>query len=284
MKTLGYYNGEIAELEELRVPVLDRGLYFGDGIYDATYAANHVIYELDEHVERFFNSARLLGITLTKTREELKALLNGLIAKLDTTDILVYWQASRGTALRAHVYPDSPSNLTVMLRPGTLRNNFLPMKVITQEDLRFLLCHVKTLNLLPSVLAAEEAKRAGCEEAILHRGDRVTEGSHSNVHILQGGTFRTAPLDHLILPGVTRGHLVRLCDGLGIPVNQTPFTLTDLLAADEIIVTSAGNLCASVSHIDGKSVGGKDSATLGRIREAIITDFERATGATLPRK
>ena len=281
MKTLGYYNGEIAELEDLRVPILDRGCYFGDGIYDATYAANGVIFELDEHVDRFFNSARLMEIELTKTKDELKQLLRGLIQKLDTTDIFVYWQATRGTGQRNHVYPTGPSNLWVMLKQGNMRNNFAPMKVITLEDNRIFICHVKTLNLIPGVMANEHARAAGCEEAILHRDGRVTECAHSNVHILKDGVFRTAPTDNLILPGITRAHLLKVCARLGIPVDETPFRLDSLFTADELIISSAGTLCTPVSHIDGKPVGGKDPATLNKLRSAMIADFEAATGAVL---
>jgi D-alanine transaminase len=283
MKTLGYYNGEIAELEDLRVPILDRACYFGDGIYDATYAAKGVIYELDEHVDRFFNSARLMEIELTKTKEELKQLLQGLITKLDTTDIFVYWQATRGTGLRNHIYPAGPSNLWVMLKQGGMRNNFAPMKVIILEDKRFFLCHVKTLNLIPAVIANEHARLAGSEEAIFHRDGRVTECAHSNVHVLKDGVFHTAPTDNLVLPGITRAHLLKVCARLAIPVNETPFRLEDLFAADELIISSAGTLCAPVSHIDGNLVGGKDPATLNKLRSAMIADFESATGAVLPK-
>jgi D-alanine transaminase len=283
MKTLGYYNGEIAELEDLRVPILDRGCYFGDGIYDATYAVKGVIYELDEHVDRFFNSARLMEIELTKTKDEVKQLLQGLITKLDTTDIFVYWQATRGTGFRNHIYPKGPSNLWVMLQEGNMRNNFTPMKVITLEDNRFFICHVKTLNLIPSVMANEHARIAGCDEAILHRDGRVTECAHSNIHIIKDGVFRTAPADNLILPGITRAHLFKVCAGLGIPVDETPFHLKDLFTADELIISSAGTLCTPVSHIDGKPVGGKDSSTLNKLRSAMIADFEAATGAVLPK-
>jgi D-alanine transaminase len=171
-----------------------------------------------------------------------------------------------------------------MLKQGSMRNNFAPMKVIILEDNRFFICHVKTLNLIPAVMANEHARIAGCEEAIFHRDGRVTECAHSNVHIIKNGVFHTAPKDNLILPGITRAHLLKVCARLGIPTDETPFQLEDLFTADEIIISSAGTLCPPVSHIDGKPVGGKDPATLNKLRSAMIADFEAVTGAVLPKK
>jgi D-alanine transaminase len=171
-----------------------------------------------------------------------------------------------------------------MIRTMELKNNFDFFKVITLDDTRFLHCNIKTLNLIPSVLANEKAKRAGCDEAIFHRDGRVTECAHSNVHIIQNGIFRTCPTDNLILPGIARGHLSKLAQSAGIPVDMSPFTLKDVFEADEVIITSSGALCVPVSHIDGKPVGGKAPDILNKLRLAAIEEFEAETGAKLPRK
>jgi D-alanine transaminase len=284
MKTLGYYNGKTGEIDEMMVPMGDRACYFGDGVYDATYSINDVIFAIDDHIDRFYNSAGLLEIKITMGKAELKTLLRDLVKKVDCkSGVIVYWQVSRGTAPRAHVFPDAPSNLWVMIREMPLCNNFAPFKVITLEDTRFLHCNIKTLNLIPSVIANEKAKRAGCDEAIFHRSGRVTECAHSNVHIFQNGMFRTCPTDNLILPGIARGHLAKLAQGLGIPVDMSPFTLKDLFDADEVIISSSGALCVPVSHIDGKPVGGKAPELLNKLRLAVIEEFEAETGAKLPR-
>jgi D-alanine transaminase len=285
MKTLGYYNGKIGEIDEIMVPMNDRACYFGDGVYDATYSVNEVVFAIDDHIDRFFNGAGLLEIKLTMTKPALKTLLQDLVKKVDKKDgVMVYWQVSRGTAPRAHVFPDVPSNLWVMIFAMDLRNNFDPFKAITLEDTRFLHCNIKTLNLIPSVLANEKAKRSGCDEAIFHRDGRVTECAHSNVHIIQNGIFRTCPTDNLILPGIARGHLAKLAQGLGIPVDMSPFTLTELFGADEVIISSSGALCTPVSHIDGKPAGGKAPELLNKLRLAAIGEFEAETGAKLPGK
>jgi D-alanine transaminase len=284
MKTLGYYNGTIGELDAMTVPMTDRACCFGDGVYDAAYSVNNVIFALGDHVDRFFNSAGLLEIKLTVTKAELTALLQDLVKKVDKKDgVIVYWQTSRGTATRAHVFPDAPSNLWVMIYEMELRNTFEPLKLITLEDTRFLHCNIKTLNLIPSVIASEKAKRASCDEAVFHRDGRVTECAHSNVHLIQNGIFRTSPTDNLILPGIARGHLARLARELDIPVDYAPFTLKDLFAADEVIVSSAGSLCVPVSHIDGRPVGGKALRLLNALRDAAIAEFEAETGVRLPR-
>lgn len=284
MKTLGYYNGTICEIDEVMVPMSDRACYFGDGVYDASYSVNGVIFALDDHIDRFFNSAGLLEIALTITKADLKTLLQDLVRKVDCkSGVMVYWQASRGTAPRSHAFPDAPSNLWVMIYEQALRNNFDPFKVITLEDTRFLHCNIKTLNLIPSVMASEKAKRAGCNEVIFHRSGRVTECAHSNVHIIYNGIFRTLPTDNLILPGIARGHLAKHARDLGIPVDTSPWTLAELFAADEVIISASGTLCAPVSHIDGKPAGGRAPDLLDKLRLAAIEEFETVTGAKLPR-
>jgi D-alanine transaminase len=127
------------------------------------------------------------------------------------------------------------------------------------------------------VLASEKAKQAGCDEAVFHRGDRVTECAHSNVHIIKDGVFITPPADNLILPGIARAHLIAQCKKLAIPVEERPFTTAELMNAGEVIVSSSSTFCASVSHIDGKSVGGKAEDVLRKLRRALLAEFRKAT-------
>ncbi|MDR2536956.1 MAG: aminotransferase class IV [Treponema sp.] len=279
METLGYYNGEIATIDELRIPMNDRVCWFGDGVYDATLAENHAVFALHEHIDRFFNSAALIEIPLSFTKPWLAELLRNLVRKLDSPTQFVYWQVTRGTTDRAHTFPDTgtPANLWIMLRPFVLPDLTKKVKLITVEDIRFLLCNVKTLNLLPNVLASEQAKRAGCYEAVFHRGERVTECSHSNVHILKNGVFRTAPTDNLILPGIARAHLIAHCLKLGIAVSEKPFTVAELMSADEVIVSSSSRFCVSASHIDGQEVGGKAPELLTKLRESLLNEFHEAS-------
>ncbi|MCR5559439.1 aminotransferase class IV [Schwartzia sp. (in: firmicutes)] len=278
MKNLGYYNGKIGELESMSIPMNDRVHWFGDGVYDAGPSRNYNIFALDEHVDRFFNSAALMDIVMPVTKDELKELLQKLVLMVDTGDLFVYYQVTRGTGIRNHAFTEGPGNLWVMLVPAKISDGTNPIQVITEEDKRFLYCHVKTLNLLPSVLAAEHAKKAGCQETIFYRhGGRVTECAHSNCHILKDGKLFTAPTDNLILPGIARAHLIRKCKELGIAVSETPYYLKDLMEADEVLVTSSSNFCLRVETVDGKPVGGKAPELYEKIRKAVLDEFLEAT-------
>ena len=279
LKTLGYYNGKYGELSEMSVPMNDRVCWFGDGVYDAGPARNYKIFALEEHIDRFFNSARLLNIQIPMSKKELRALLYDLVLKMDTGNLFVYYQVTRGTGIRNHDFTNGPGNLWVMLKPAEIADGRTPIKLITTEDTRFFHCNIKTLNLIPSVMAAQKAKEAGCQEAVFYRpGGRVTECAHSNVHILSDGTLYTAPTDNLILPGIARAHLIQKCKVLGIPVKETPYTLKELFEADEIIVTSSSNLCLRACELDGKPVGGKSPLLIEKIRSSLLNEFYEETG------
>lgn len=278
MKNLGYYNGKFGEIEEMSIPMNDRVCFFGDGVYDATYSRNYKIFTLDEHIDRFYNSASLLGMNITETKEELKAILNEMVSKMDTGENFVYWQVTRGTAIRNHVFPENAkTNLWITISHKDIVDTYKKVKLITMEDTRFFHCNIKTLNLIPSVIASEKAKQADCDETIFHRGERVTECAHSNVHIIKDGVFRTAPTDNLILPGIARAHLIKACKKLSIPVSEEPYTLTELMNADEIIISSAGSLCLAAEEIDGKRVGGKAPEILKRLQDEVLREFMEET-------
>ncbi|MDR0629675.1 MAG: aminotransferase class IV [Treponema sp.] len=278
METLGYYNGEIGLLEEVRIPMNDRACWFGDGVYDVAISVDHRIFALEEHLDRFFTNAALLYMVPTITKPQLAELLHTLVHKVDNPSQFVYWQMTRGTALRSHAFPEAAApNLWVMIKPFILPDIYQKIQLITVEDTRFLHCNIKTLNLLPNVLASEKAKQAGCTEAVFYRGNRVTEGSHTNVHILKEGILHTAPRDNLILPGISRAHIITHCGKLNIPVLEKPFTREELFEADEIMISSASTFCMSASHIDGRQVGGKAPELLRTLQEALLDEFHRFT-------
>lgn len=278
MKTLGYYNGKYDEIDRMSIPMNDRVCWFGDGVYDAGPCRNYKIFAIEEHIERFFNSAGLLDIIMPVTKKELKDLLQEMVRKMDCGNLFVYYQVTRGTGMRNHAYTTEPGNLWITLRESSISDGKVPIKLITAEDTRFLHCNIKTLNLIPSCMAAEKAKKAGCDETVFYRsGGRVTECAHSNVHILKDGKLITAPTDNLILPGIARAHLIRICKKLNIPVSETPYYLEDLCKADEIIVTSSSNLCLCAKEIDGKAVGGKATEMIEMIRSNLMKEFMDAT-------
>jgi D-alanine transaminase len=279
MKEVGYYNGTIGPLAEMTVPIFDRALYFGDGIYEATCVANGVVFALDDHLDRMYNSLRLMEIPFKMTRDEIKAELHKVIAAAEPAPCqFLYWQITRGNAMRNHVFPkDVEPSLLIYVKPHNMKDLSIPYKLISMEDIRFKLCNIKTLNLIPSVLANQRAAEAGCDEAVLHRGSRVTECAHSNISILKNGVLYTAPADEYILAGIGRAHLMRKCLSFGIPVKEETFTASEMMEADEIIVTSAGSLCIAAGTIDGKPVGGKAPELVRRLQDSLMDDYFRAT-------
>ena len=279
MQTLGYYNGRVDELDRMQVPMLDRACYFGDGVYDVTFTRNHNIFELDEHIDRLFQSAALLRIAPPLEHAELAKLVRELVACVDDGEQWVYMQFSRGTDFRTHMFPDGvhKTNLWVMLRPMKIRDLRIPFRCITYPDTRFSHCNAKSLNLIPNVLASEAAHEANVDECILIRDGVITECAHSNLSILQNGILLTHPADCHIYAGTARAHLLRECRTHGIAVEEREYTLSDVLNADEVLVTSASALCIPVVELDGVPVGGKAPHTVKLLQDALLRDFMEKT-------
>ncbi len=269
MKYVGYYNGEIGALEEMKVPMLDRAVYFGDGCYDATTFANNHIFAKKDHFDRFYNSCQLLDINFDMSRDDLEKELQKCIDLNESDHGILYWQASRGTAYRNHAYDkDMKANLMIFSAPCELIPMDETMKLISMEDTRFLHCNIKTLNLIPSVLAYQKCIEEGCQETVFHRGERVTECAHSNILMIKDGVLVSAPRDNLILPGITLKHLLELAKANNIPTEERIFTMDELRNADEVIVSSSGGLCIAAVELDGKPIGGKDQKTLKTLQDA----------------
>ncbi len=278
MKNLGFYDGKYDEIENMMIPFDDRVHYYGDGVYDATCAGNHVIFNLDEHIDRFFNSAGLLRIAIPYTKKELKDLLNIMVKKVEGEELFVYWQVTRGVAPRKHEFPETLAHIWIMIRPSSIGNTEKELKLLSVLDTRFLHCNIKTLNLIPNVMAAQKGKEAGCDEIIFHRDGIVTECAHSNVSIVKDGIFITHPTDCYILPGIARAHLIKMCNALSIPVEEREYTLEDLMNADEVIVSSSSNFCLKAGEVDGRPVGGKAPQLLKSLQDALMEEYLEAIG------
>ena len=280
MENIAYYNGKISSIEEMMIPMNERSSWFGDGVYDAMYTMGHVPLSLDDHLARFYRSAAAIDIKVPMPYDELRALVLDFCRRVDTPDAMAYVQVTRGVGMRGHAYrfAGGTPSLWVFVKPDYLDPLDKTYRCITHEDTRYYYCNIKTINLLPAVLYTEKAESSGCDEAILHRGERVTECAHSNVHILRDGVFQTAPCDNLILPGITRAHRIAQCRAMGIPVVEEPFTLDELMAADEVFFTSASALCCRVGEIDGKPVGGRAPELLERIKQAALEEARAEAG------
>ena len=274
MNSIGYYNGKIAPIEELTVPITDRACYFGDGVYDVAYCNSGVMFAAEEHIDRFYNSCAAIGIVLPYTKEELFQILSDLLSRVETKETMLYFQASRGSAPRGHAFPKNVKpNLMATVTPCPMAPFDLEYALTEAEDIRYLMCNIKTINLLPSVLASQQAAELGCDETVLHRGDIVTECAHSNVSILKDGKIITHPADHYILPGIARAHMLRAAEVLGIPTEERRYTMAELWDADEILVTSTSKFCIAAKSLNGKPIGGKDRETYRKLKRYLIDEF-----------
>ena len=279
MKDLGYYNGKYDRIENMYVPMNDRACFFGDGIFEVAYARNHKIYALSEHLDRMYDSAAMLGYNMPIRKDEFASLLYELSSKVDSPDQLIYWQVSRGTEMRSHA-PQSEltANIWVTIREKIMMPPYESAKLITFPDTRFFHCNMKTLNLLPTVMASIAAKDAGADEAIFHRDGMVTECAHSNLCIIRkDGAVQTAPADKLILPGVTRAHMIKACAELGIPCIEENFTLEEMMNAAEVVIVTSGAQFRPVKEIDGQSVGGGAPDLVAALQEKLYGNFLKET-------
>lgn len=229
--------------EALTYPYEERGLQFGDGIYEVIRIYNGHYYLLDEHVNRLFHSAEAIKIDIPFTKEKIKNLLLELIKRNSMySDGKVYMQITRGSAPRDHVFPahtmpnfyayieDLPRNLDLF-------KNGVP--TITLPDIRWENCYIKSLNLLPNVLAKQEAKEKGCFEAIFYKDGLITEGSSTNIYMVNDGNIYTYPTTNRILHGCVRMCVEKFANKLHIPFIESGFSIEKAIVADELFLTSS---------------------------------------------
>lgn len=269
MENIGYYNGTFAPLEQLMIPALDRGVYFGDGVYEALRVERHRFFALEEHLSRFRASLAFLRIDFSMTDEALTQILQEAADRVESDSQQLYFQVTRGTAIRTHAFPEkAEANLMVFTRGVPLADLAEYRRVTVLEDTRWSHCNIKSLNLIPSVLAAQTAKERGCAEAVFHKNGLVSECSSSNLLMLKDGVLRTHPADEHILPGVTRAHFLMLARELNIPVEETAFTLAEMEDADELMITSTSAHGLPVGFVDDRPICGRDEALLRRLQKA----------------
>ena len=280
MKKLSYYNGTFGDPSSLSVPLSDRALFFGDGVYDAAVGERGRIFLAEEHLDRLFRNLFRLDIPAPMPREELSALLSDMAERAGDGGFFLYLQVSRDAPERRHARPRTKkSNLLVTLSPFAMPSPGKTLALIGYEDRRYEYCDIKTLNLLPSVLAATAADEAGADEAVFHRGRTVTECAHSNLFLLSGTTLRTHPADRFILPGIARRHLILAAERLGYGVSEAPFTVEEMRDADEVIVTSTTKLALRAASFDGFPLGGRAPDTARALIGAVFSEYADAMRA-----
>lgn len=276
MVKFAYYNGQFGEYNKIRIPLYDRSIFFGDGVYDAAIGCYDRILWEDEHIDRLLVNAKRLGINHEYTKEKLSQLLREVAIKSGIESYFIYFSLSRNSERRVHSAKHcTKSNVLVTIEEYKSTPNPAPLKLITYEDKRYDYCDIKTINLLPAVLASTEAESKGCDEAVLHRNGIITECAKSNISIIFQGRIKTHPISSRILPGITRKHLLSVASGIGIPCEEAAFTLDELFGADEIIVSSTSKLCRRVCSVDSVKVGGKAKEISNLICNKIYEEYTK---------
>lgn len=259
MMTKVLINEHLVDEQDAKVPYNDRGYVFGDGIYEYIRTYNNNIFTAKPHFERLLRSAKEIGLELKYNVDELTELIQELLAANSVVNGGVYIQVTRGAAPRDHAFPTPSVEANVMAFTKTYERPYKLLEeginAITTEDIRWLRCDIKSLNLLGNVLAKERAVKYNAQEAIQHRGDIVTEGSSSNVYAIKAGEIYTHPVNNYILNGITRMVIKDIAEEKGIPFNEGTFTLDFLRNADEIIVSSTSIEVMPVVKLDGEQVG-----------------------------
>ncbi|GLO65534.1 D-amino-acid transaminase [Oceanobacillus kimchii] len=268
---------EFRNKDSLNYPFEERGLQFGDGIYEVIRVYEGKYYLFEEHVDRLYRSAEAIKIEIPQSKKEMKELLLQLITKNEmTTDGKVYMQITRGSAPRDHIFPQSVEpNMYAYIQDMPRNKEALQhgVSTITQPDIRWENCYIKSLNLLPNVLAKQTAKEQGCYEAILHRDGKVTECSSSNVYLVKNGKVYTHPTTNNILYGCVRMAVERFLKDADIELIEDAFLLEDISNADEIFLSSSTSEVTPIVRVDDKAIGdGKPGTITKQLQHAYESD------------
>jgi D-alanine transaminase len=285
MPRIAYVNGTYTPLRDAAVSIEDRGYLFADAVYEVWSVFDGRLADLEGHLNRLERSLRELQISMPMPRDSLLVVLNEVVRRNRIREGMVYLQISRGVAPRDHVFPGPDVRPAVVVtakpvdRAAAAQKAEAGIKAITVPDIRWGRCDIKTVGLLPNVLAKQQAKAQGAGEVIfVDREGLVSEGGSTNVYIVgDDNVIRTRPLTANILPGVTRLNLLKVAAEQGLEIREEAFTVEQLKAAREVFVTAATSLVLPVVAVDGAPVGnGAPGLVATSLREAYI-DRARAT-------
>lgn len=254
-----YLNGDFLPIEEARIPVLDRGFIFGDGVYEVIPAYSRRPFRLAEHLRRLQHSLDGIRLANPNPDAEWSELLEQIIARNEGEDQYIYLQVTRGVARRDHAFPKEVTP-TVFI----MSNPLLPppeallstgVAAITANDNRWMRCDIKATSLLPNVLLRQLAIDAGAVETILLRDGFMTEGAASNIFVVMNGVLLTPPKSHLMLPGITYDVVLELAAAEKIPYEVREISEHEVRSAQEILLTSSTKEIMPVTRLDDKAVG-----------------------------
>lgn len=279
MSEIVYLNGEFTPLEEARVPVLDRGFIFGDGVYEVIPVYSKHPFRLAEHLARFRRSHDAIRLAYPMSDADWTRLVLDLIARNAGDDQSVYLQVTRGVAKRDHAFPkDVKPTIFGMSSPLSTPADALVrdgVSAITTVDYRWLKCDVKSTSLLANCLLRQQAADAGATEVVMFRDNFLTEGSSSNVFVVKNGTILAPPKNNLVLPGITYDVVLELAQANDLPHEVRPVSEAEVCSADEIWVTSSTKEVLAVTTLDGKPVGTGKPGDVFRRMHQLYQDFKR---------
>lgn len=284
MSRIVYVNGSFVPYEEARIPIMDRGFLFGDGIYEVSAVLGGKLIDNEAHLARLERSLGEIRIENPYTREKWIELEKEIVRRNGLQEGLVYMQVTRGVAERDFAFPKDVEPTVVMFtQEKNMRTAPAAQKgtaVITVPDLRWKRRDIKSVSLLAQVLAKQAAAEAGVGEAWMVEDGKVTEGGSSTSFIItRDGTIVTRQLSTALLPGITRKTVIRLAQEAQLRVEERAFSVEEALDAQEAFLTSATSLVLPVVSIDGKPVGdGKVGPMVKRLRELYL-DMAEATPA-----
>jgi len=253
-----HFDGAFVPLSQARVHPLDRGFIYGDGVYEVIPAYGGHYLRLDAHIARLERSLAEARITNPYPAQRWADILAELLTRHGGGDASIYLQVTRGVAPRDHAFPDCPPTVFAMpraLKPVPAAQVERGLKAISLADIRWQWCQIKSISLQGAAMLRQQAIDAGADEAILHRGRWVTEGAAANVLVVIDGAVVTPPPSNWLLHGITRDLVLELAAQVDLRVDERPLRLRELLAADEIWLSSSTKEVLAVTQLDGAPVG-----------------------------
>ena len=274
-----YLNGQWMPLAEARISVLDRGFLFGDGVYELIPVYARKAFRMAEHLRRLQHSLDGIRLPNPKSEAEWISLIEELIAGQSFDNQSIYLQITRGAAPRDHAFPkDTAPTVLLMANPLTEPPRDLienGVAAISGRDIRWGRCDLKTLNLLPNVLARQAAVEQGCVETVMFRDGVLTEGAASNIFVVKDGVILAPPKDHRVLPGITYDVVLELAAENGMATQVRDIEETEVRSADELWLTSSSREVQAIVTLDGKPVGGGLPGPVYRRMYALYQSFKR---------
>ncbi|EGF90559.1 D-alanine aminotransferase [Asticcacaulis biprosthecium C19] len=282
-----YVNGAYVRQSEAVVSIEDRGYQFADAVYEVWSVFDGRLADLEGHLNRLERSLGELKIATPMPRNSLLVVLNEVVRRNRVREGMVYLQISRGVAPRDHVFPENVRPAMVVTarpvdRDAAAKKALTGIKAKSMPDIRWGRCDIKTVGLLPNVLAKQAAKEDGAGEVIfVDKNGYVTEGGSTNVYMVDAdGIILTRDLKANILAGVTRLTLLDMVSDTGLEIRQVAFTLEAAKAASEVFITAATSLVMPIVAIDGHPVGeGKPGPVASALRDSYISHARRTASA-----